>query len=153
MVIKVFAYLSGALIINWIAFLLKSDFITTFPGSDFITMVVMILAINTATSSYIISKLEDLARKDNINFDFTDTYKEIKKSIIEQVIIFIVSFVVLIIRSSKIINPQPPADQFNYLSFGVDVLLTLLLLLIIDILWDTGKSIFILTSKFGKKDK
>lgn len=153
MVMKLFAYLAFAALINVFAFLMKSDFIHTFPGADFLAMLVTIMAINTATSSYIVSKLEDLANKAQSHFDFSPTYRQIKLSLLEQVVLIIVSFLILIMRSSEYFKTATNTAKpyAAYYSFATDVVLTWIFVIVIGILWDTGKSIFALITKPPKK--
>lgn len=153
---KILAYLSLSIMINLFAYLIKSDFIHSFPGADFLTMLVMIMTINTATSSYIISKLEELANAiPGKTFTFVKTYKHIRLALYEQVVLVVISFLVLIIRSSDYLNDKS-VNQVNYCEYyktAIDIFLTLIFIMIIGILWDTGKSIFAITIKPNDQEK
>ena len=70
-------------------------------------MIVTIMAINTATSSYIITKLEEMAY--GSNFNFNKTYDAMRTAIFEQVIIVIISFILLVFRSNQFVKKSKMA--------------------------------------------
>lgn len=88
-----------AIIISLIGKGLESKFLFTYLQQNIIGLLLTLLAINTATSGLIASKIQDIV----VNFptiDFSITIKEMKKSLLEQIILIIVSVVCLLLMDS-----------------------------------------------------
>lgn len=141
---NIFAFLAIAFVLNILSSSIESSFFSSFLNENVIIILVTLLAINTATSGLIISKLHELSEKNGANFD--NSYNSLKNSLKEQIIIIIVCSVSLILRNSKLLETQIP---FHYLIFDTIILATFIYSL--DILYDTGKSIFLIVNSIRKK--
>mgnify|MGYP001114457735 CR=1 FL=1 len=116
---------------------LESDFLSDFHKSNLVNILITLLAINTATSSIVLTKLKDLGDKNN--FDFKDSFSELKTAILEQVILICLAIIFSILGESKVIE--------NNLKYNEIIFLTLnsaIFIYAIDILRDTANSIFII---------
>lgn len=135
---NIFTFLGISLILNGLANYLKSDFIGPFLCNNIINILTTLLAINIATCSLIITKLKEISDTESSS-NFTNTYNEIKKSLLEQVILIALAFVLSILNSSIVLK------SFNYPhTFIFDSLLTAIFIYALYILWDTGKAIFLM---------
>ena len=141
---NIFTFVGFAAIINGLAFYLKSDFIGPFLKDNLVNIITTLLAINIATCSLIIAKLKDISDHDG-NVDFKKTYNEIKSSLFEQVVLIIVVFVLSVLASSSVLKGLKYPHQFVF-----DTLLTAAFIYALFILWDTGKSIFLIISNDKK---
>lgn len=125
-----------ALAITAIGNFLNSTFLFTYLQSNIISLLITLLAINTATSGLIASKIQDFVIQ-NPEIDFRPTIKEMKTSLFEQIILIIISVFSLIIQNSKKI-------EFEFKDDICNVILITVFIYAIDILWDTGKAVFII---------
>lgn len=132
---NIFFYLGVGFILVIASHLLKSSFLSEFLHDNIIVLLITLLAINTATSSLIISKLQDMATKYKTSFKLT--YKELKISLFEQIIQIGLAIIFLVLSDSEVIKLN-----FQYHNFLFDILLTAVFVYSIDILRDTGKAIF-----------
>jgi hypothetical protein len=122
--------------------LLESSFFSNFLKDNLVSLLLTLLAINTATSAVISAKLEEISERTGA--DFVDVIKEIKKSLIEQIILISLSVIFLIILESKF--------TVNYvLIIIVNIILSTILVYAIDILRDTGVTIFNILIELNKK--
>ncbi len=144
--ISFFVILGG--VINYLCAILKSSYLTNFLNENIILIFIPLLAINITTSSFIIGKLSDITEKYGTNF--TNTYKELKTALFEQLILIIIAIVCLIVKNSCYFIQLGS----NYM-FIADSLLIGAFIYNIDILRDTGISIFQIfeTLEQLKKDK
>lgn len=117
---------------NW----LESDFLFIYLKDNIIGLLLTLLAINTATSGLIASKIQDILTEFK-ELDFSGTIKEMKLSLLEQIILICISVVSLLVLDSGKIS-------FEYLNEVGNVVLTTVLIFAIAILWDTGKAVFII---------
>ncbi|RXM47115.1 hypothetical protein [Flavobacterium sp. YO12] len=121
---------------------LDSDFLFTYLQTNIIGLLITLLAINTATSGLIASKIQDFViQKPEI--DFSSTIKEMKTSLLEQIILIIISVVCLIIQNSQKI-------KFDFKDDICNTLLITVFIYAIDILWDTGKAVFVIIEEIQK---
>ena len=112
---------------------------------NIISLLLILLAINTTTLGLIASKIQDIVVKIP-EIDFSDTIKEMKKSLLEQIILIIVSaFCLLLMDSVKI--------TFEHKSEIGNVMLISIFIYAINILWDTGKSVFIIIEELQNMKK
>lgn len=126
--------------------LLQSTFLSKFLKDNLVGLLLTLLAINTATSSVISAKLEEIA--DRTGADFGEVIKEVKWSLIEQIILIALSVLLLIFLGSERID-----FESNHLKEIVNVLLCSILVYAIDILRDTGVTIFNIVIELNKKDE
>lgn len=124
---------------------LESDFLFKYLKENIIGLLITLLAINTATSGLIASKIQDIVI-DFPKFDFSSTIREMKISLFEQIILICLSVITLLLLGSKKI-------EFIYkLDLG-HIVLTTVLIYAISILWDTGKAVFIVIEELQKMNK
>lgn len=146
MIKNIALYLVIAFVLSFSSDKLESPFLQTFLSANLINILITLLAINTATVSILLSKLNEISKSNN-DFDFDDNYKELKKSLIEQICLIIFAVIIGILSTSKIIqnhlsNCQLVMDTANIFVFVYSI----------DILRDTGIAIFSIT-KFENKNK
>lgn len=120
---------------------LQSDFIFTYLQENIISLQITLLAINTATLGLIASKIQDISSTHKI--DFSPTIREMKLSLKEQIILIITSIVTLILQKSKVID-------LHCQEFIGNTLLLAVLIYSLNILWDTGKAVFIIIEEIHK---
>jgi hypothetical protein len=131
-----------ALAITTIGNVLDSTFLFIYLQTNIIGLLITLLAINTATSGLIASKIQDfVVQKPEI--DFSSTIKEMKSSLLEQIILIITSVICLIIQNSKKIELELKDDMCN-------IILITVFIYAIDILWDTGKAVFVIIEEIQK---
>lgn len=119
---------------------------SNFLQDNLVGLLLTLLAINTATSSVISSKLEEVSSRTGANF--IDVVKEIKFSLIEQIILITVSIVSLICYESEIL-----INKVENLQLFLNVILTTVLIYSIEILRDTGVTIFNIIIELNKDSK
>ncbi|WP_228235073.1 hypothetical protein [Allomuricauda sp. M10] len=144
-ILKILASLGLAVILNGLEYFLKSDFLSTFIEEDLVGLLLTLLAINTATSTVISSKLEDIAQRTGA--DFSDVVKEIKFSLIEQIVMIILSIILLISLKSSFL-----LQSIDHIGFVINLALSTILIYSIEILRDTGVTIFDIIIELNKKD-
>lgn len=132
-----------------IAKYLKSEFLFEYLIENIIGLLLTLLAINTATLGLIASKIQDMLEK-HPKISFKRTTEEMKFSLIEQIVLIIVSVVSLIVFKSDII-------QFEFKDILFNTILVSVLIYSISILWDTGNGVFVIIDLIedmnGKNDK
>ena len=129
-------------IVVLISIWIKSDFLFSYLQNSIIGLLLTLLAINTATLGLIASKMQDMLEK-HVGLSFEKTIKEMKFSLIEQIVLIAVSITSLMLLGSSIII-------FEYKEILVNSLLTSVLLYAIHILWDTGKAVFVIIDLIQK---
>ncbi|MBL7729800.1 MAG: hypothetical protein JNM88_01370 [Chitinophagaceae bacterium] len=122
-----------------------SKFLFKYLVNNIIGLLLTLLAINTATLGLIASKIQDILLNHPI-LNFEKTLKEMKLSLLEQIILVGVSIVTLTILDSTRIN-------FANKDVTCDILLVSVLIYAIDILWDTGKAVFVVIEHVQKYKK
>lgn len=122
--------------------LLESNFLFTYLKDNIIGLLLTLLAINTATSGLIASKIQDIVAH-YPEFDFSSTIKEMKISLLEQIIHISLSIITLLLLDSNQI-------QFLYKIEVGNVILSTILIYSISILWDTGKAVFVVIEELQK---
>lgn len=130
----------------WTSILLKSDFLSTFLLDNIVVIIITLLAINTATYGFIISKIDEISKDAEIDF-FEEATGEIKKSLKCQLYLIAASILVLILDSSVLITETLEIPQFVF-----DFLLVFIFVFSLDLLRDTGFAIFELRNPKNKKD-
>ena len=114
---------------------LQSDFLFEYLNESIVGLLITLLAINTATTGLVASKIQDVIFK-HPGIDLTKSIKEMKFSLFEQIILIILCLICLITLDSELI-------VFPYKVLALNSLLLAILIYAIDILWDTGKSVFV----------
>lgn len=124
---------------------LETDFLFTYLANNLIGLLLTLLAINTATLGLIASKMQDILR-DKPEFNFDRTIKQMKLSLLEQIVLIIISIVTLVLQSSKVLT-------INHKQEITDIFLVSVLIYSINILWDTGKGVFVVIEELQKMKK
>ena len=117
-----------------ISYYLESNFLLDFLSSNLIIILLTLLAINTATTGLLSIKMAELETKFS-DLDFKKTYSEMKLSLKEQIVLIVLSLLVLIVNDSKLI-------EFQFKNFIIGTFLTCIFIYALDILRDTGISVF-----------
>lgn len=131
-----------SIILTYTGKLLESDFLFIYLKENIIGLLLTLLAINTATLGLIASKIQDIVQK-HPQFDFSTTIKEMKTSLVEQLVLIGISVLALLLMDSGKIILESKNDIGN-------VILTTVLIYSINILWDTGKAVFIVIEELQK---
>lgn len=138
-----------AIAIEAISLFLQSNFIVPFLVSKIVEMQITLMAINTATSSFIVSKLQEVAKQ--YNKSFNSVYASIKLSLFQQISLIIFSILCLTIRSSRVLIPFFHSNQNMKYVFAVALIFSFICA--IDILRDTGAAMFNILMQLDKNDK
>ena len=117
--------------------MVNSDFLSGFLSQNLVTLLIALVAINTTTLSVVLTKVREIS--DKLGGNFNRTAKEMKISIIEQVVLIVIAIIIQIIRASKILQVQ-----FSSINFIADVILVAILSYALYILYDTANSIFVI---------
>ena len=121
---------------------LETTFLFTYLTNNLISLLLTLLAINTATLGLIASKMQDIV-VDKPQFNFSRTIKEMKLSLFEQIVLIAVTIITLILQDSKVVIVNHKDDASNIILVGV-------LFYSINILWDTGKGVFVVIEELQK---
>lgn len=132
--LKIFAF---STMLEIVMYSIESDYLNDFLKNNLLTILLAFLAINTATLGVIASKIQEVASKYN-DFRPTKTIKEMLFSLKEQVYLLILSILILVVQDSEKI-------YFLCSTIILNAALTGVFIYSISILWDTGKSVFVLT--------
>lgn len=135
-------YFTISFVVSFISYKIQSFFLFDYLKSNIVTLLLTLLAVNTATSGLIVSKMQDLVSHIK-GIHFNNSIKQMKLSLLEQIVLIILSIVILIINKSEYI-------QFSHKAFSLDVLIVTVFVYSIAILWDTGKAIFVVIEEAQK---
>lgn len=138
-------YIVLGIIIVFVARLLDSDFLFVYLKDNIVGLLLTLLAINTATSGLIASKIQDILVEYK-GIDFSSSIKEMKFSLLEQIVLISVSIIVLLVLDGRSVVFEYKIDIGN-------IILTSILIYSIAILWDTGKAVFIVIEELQKLNK
>lgn len=138
-------YIVLGIIITFLGKFLESDFLFKYLKENIIGLLLTLLAINTATLGLIASKIQDIV-VDYPKFDFSSTIKEMKTSLLEQIILICTSVITLLLLDSNKID-------FAYKTDIGNVILTTVLIYSVTILWDTGKAVFVVIEELQNMNK
>lgn len=133
---KIFLFIIYAVAFEAVFVFINSDFLVLFLKQRIIEILLTLLAINTATSAFIVSKLQEISVQ--YKHSFKGTYNEIKLSLIEQIVLIAVSASILISLDSEVLKPLI-GEKLNYV---FDVILIFCFIYAIEILRDTGTAMF-----------
>lgn len=133
-------FLVVSVLIQSISLWLESNFIELFMKDNLITLLLALMAINTTTVSVIMTKLRELSNDNGL--DFSRTINSTKESIIEQVILLVIAFFVLIVQSSTLL-----ANKWSGITIVTNVLLITTFLYAVHILYDTAQAVFVIANK------
>lgn len=123
----------ATLLTNW----LQSTFIFDFLSANLITLLIALVAINTTTLSVVLTKIREIT--DKIGGNFSNTAKEMKVSITEQVILIIVTAITQVMAGSPLVT-----SSFPSMHFVSSVILIGVFSYSLYILYDTANSVFVI---------
>ncbi|MFS4491730.1 hypothetical protein [Maribacter sp. 2308TA10-17] len=141
----IFASFGIAFILIVFEYFLESSFLSLFLKENLVGLLLTLMAINTATSTVISGKLEEISERTGA--DFADVIKEIKFSLVEQIALIIMAVILLIIEDSKVLE-----TKVEYFDTLINILLATILVYAVDILRDTGVAIFNIVIELSKKN-
>jgi hypothetical protein len=128
-----------AVMLNGASYFLKSEFIGTFLAQNIVTVLITVLAINTATSGLVIAKLIDISEK--TKHDFKGAYYEIKVSLVFQIVLIVIAVITLMLKGSLYFR----CDDMKDWQIVFNTILTMAFVASLDVLRDTGISVFSMT--------
>ena len=134
--------------IEAICLFLQSNFLVPFLVNKIVEIQITLIAINTATSSFIVSKLQEISKL--YDRSFKSIYEEIKLSLFEQIALIVFSILCLTIRQSSLLMPLFKSYLDLKYIFGVFMIFSFICS--IDILRDTGAAMFNILIELDKKD-
>lgn len=134
-----------SIFIVYISCLMQSVALFSYLKDNLLTILLAFLAINTATLGHLSAKIQDIIVEYK-NLDFTDTIREMKKSLLEQIILIILTVILIIVDNGE--NVQFKLKTELLYTFFIAIFIYAL-----DILWDTGKSVFIIVDEINKINK
>lgn len=116
----------------------NSEYITSFLKENLITIIVSLLAVNTATTGIVLTKIRELIDNSQNKISFTNSKNEMKKSIIEQIVLVILALFFLTLTGSGLIKNSIQLQQI------IDIFCCTIFIYDLFILYDTSKSVFII---------
>ncbi|GED78387.1 hypothetical protein PFL02_52370 [Pseudomonas fluorescens] len=117
----------------------QSQYLNDFLKGNLITLLVALLAINSATMGIVLTKIRDLIDKKGLGSEnFQSTKQEMLLSIKEQIGLIIFAVALLTIGGSDLIN------QTSQLKSGYWVLINSIFAYSMIVLYDTAKSVIII---------
>ncbi|EMB20016.1 hypothetical protein [Treponema denticola] len=116
----------------------NSEYITSFLKENLITIIVSLLAVNTATTGIVLTKIRELIDNSQNKISFTNSKNEMKKSIIEQIVLVILALFFLTLTGSGLIKNSIQLQQI------IDIFCCTIFIYDLFILYDTAKSVFII---------
>jgi len=125
---------------------LHSAYLAKFLTDNLLMLLIAVLAINATTVTVLIDKIGRI-QQENPQLSFEPTRKEIRKSIIEQIILISVTFIVLICASSDTLKCYPMCETIAM------TILTASLIYDIYLLWDAVNGVFVIDSFYKNKAK
>lgn len=130
-------YLVAGFVLAGVSYELGSTFLGTYLRENLITLLIALLAINTTTSSVVMTKLREIA--DSKGGDFSGTVEQLRISVYEQVVLVLLAVVVLILSDSRVV-----VDACAWAEFVLNTILAAIFVAGIYALYDTATSIFVI---------
>ena len=135
-ILKIIAYLAIAFILSYLADNGCREFIKMF-SDNIISLLATILAINIPTSTLIISEINKI--KERLNVDPSATFKELKYGLMTQIVVLCSLIIILIVCDFMQSKDIVPSSQLNIIS-GTFVLASFIYYL--EIIYDLGIALF-----------
>lgn len=129
--------IGGAFLLLQAQQLLNSKYIIEFLDNNLVSLLIALLAINSASMGIILSKIRELIDADRGSGDFTKTKNEMLFSIKEQIILIFLSLILLMINDSAWLSKHPKLIPLMEMS-----ILTCFTYAMI-VLFDAAQSIFV----------
>lgn len=117
---------------------LGTTYLTSFLKQNLITLLVALIAINSATLSIVLTKVRELLDKSGQQGAFANTKRQMILSVNEQVVLIIVAMLLLIVQDSDFLK-----SHVEYVTF-LNVLIIGCFVYALRILHDTAKSVFVI---------
>lgn len=136
--VNILLSIGGGYLLSQLQILLGTTYLTAFLKQNLITLLVALIAINSATLSIVLTKIRELVDKNNTQGAFDRTKKQMILSINEQVVLIIISMILLIIQDSTF------AKQSSEYGTLLNVLIIGCFMYSVHILHDTAKSVFVI---------
>lgn len=134
-------FLVIAFFANLASHLIEADFLLPYLKSNLTTIQLGLLAINTATCGLVVSKLQEIKEK-HVTISIKPVTKQLLLSLKEQIILIIIGVLLMLLLDSNLFNEL---SYCNNIKFGLETLLIAVFVNSVQVLWDTGKSVFVLT--------
>lgn len=138
-------YLVLSIVATVFCYWLESSFLFDYLQNNIIGLLITLLAINTATSGLVASKMQDL-KLQKPEIDLKEPIKQMKLSLVEQIILIAVSIIFMTILNSSLVN-------FDYKEHLFNGGLIFVLIYALAILMDTGKAVFTMIEGLQNIDK
>lgn len=138
-------YLVLSIVATVFCYWLESSFLFDYLQNNIIGLLITLLAINTATSGLVASKMQDL-KLQKPQIDLKEPIKQMKLSLVEQIILIAVSIIFMTILKSSLVN-------FDYKEHLFNGGLIFVLIYALAILMDTGKAVFTMIEGLQNIDK
>lgn len=115
------------------------DYLGDFLRSNLVTILITVLAINTATMAVILAKMFEISHRHNTTVDqaFGNTKKQLLLSIREQIGAIVAAMVLSMATSEKL----PLGHLSTHVHMGLEVLLISVFIYGLYLLYDTAKSV------------
>jgi|WetSurMetagenome_2_1015567.scaffolds.fasta_scaffold463323_2 hypothetical protein len=113
-------------------------YLTNFLKQNLITLLVALIAINSATLSIVLTKIRELLDKSGQQGTFSNTKKQMILSVNEQIVLIVVTMLLLIVQDSDFMK-----SHVWYITF-LNVLIIGCFIYALRILHDTAKSVFVI---------
>jgi hypothetical protein len=149
---QIIFFLAIAIVVNWLCYILQSTKFAEYLRDKLLELLIYIMAINIATISVLVTKLYDIEKLEGVSLK--STIKEVKISMIEQIILIVAGCLLTILYNSPIIKncfKVNGGEKFHEIFFNT--LFTTIFIYSIDILRDTGMAIFEVVNYPNKKPK
>jgi hypothetical protein len=134
-------FLVIAFFTNLTSHLIGTDFLMVYLKSNLTTVQLGLLAINTATCGLVVSKLQEIKEK-HVGINIQPITKQLLLSLKEQIVLIIIGVMLMLLIDSNLFNQL---SYCEYIKFGLETLLITVFVNSVQVLWDTGKSVFVLT--------
>ncbi|KAF1040342.1 MAG: hypothetical protein GAK35_03513 [Herbaspirillum frisingense] len=118
---------------------LGSDFLRDFLTRNLITLLVALIAINTATRTALLSKLKEFGQQRAVGFSHTS--RQLRIALYEQFGLMAVAIVACILATSAAVAPYPLVLTGALVALGATFIGSL------QIIFDTGQAVLILLEK------
>lgn len=134
-------FLVIAFFTNLTSHLIGTDFLLIYLKSNLTTVQLGLLAINTATCGLVVSKLQEIKEK-HVGINIKPITKQLLLSLKEQIFLIIIGVMLMLLIDSNLFNQL---SYCEYINFALETLLMAVFVNSVQVLWDTGKSVFVLT--------
>lgn len=137
-----------ALLVNLFSYLVGTDFLLVYLKANLTTIQLGLMAINTATCGLVVSKLQEIKEKHR-EINIKPITRELLASLKEQIVLILLGVILMLLLASNVIK------QMNYcehIIFALETLLIAVFVNSVQVLWDTGKSVFVLTDIMNDND-